>query len=865
MKSARLMPIALAPLLFSFLAATQAGESVWLSSLDLTHARQSWGQAQADKSVAGQPLSIHGRRFERGVGTHSSGQLAVYLRGQAESFTAWAGVDDEIMGNPGSVVFKVLVDDQELWSSGIMRPGDAAKPVEVKLRGARVLLLVVEDAGDGYAYDHADWSDAKILMDTGLPVSVTPEKARLLGAIETPKQTWSLVSGPVVYRLRQTDLGVDCAYFGPADGAAKKSLDYRPDMEGRIEGRRLRAQDLRLAAVESGTTNGVQQLRFTFQHQLLPLEIQARYAAWGDSGVITRQLGLFNRGSNALHLESLSAVSWVLPEGSYELTTLQGGWGQERQVVTEKLGAPAKTFDSPWGRSTSRMSPWFSLRNESTGLRYLAQLAWSGNWGLRFQRLGTNQAAYTHEELRVGMGPRFDYGGALVLAPGASLEMPGAAFTVSVGDLDDDANALHRYQRRFVVPANPANEPPLVQFNSWYPFPGKMNLADMQKCVEVAAGLGAEVFVLDAGWYNKRQWEREVGDWHPDTNAFPKGTAELADYVHAKGLKFGLWVEIENLGDQSEMYAQRPGWCLQRDGQPVTVANRRQLDFSRPDVRAWARGEMDRLVRDHRLDWVKIDYNVDVGEAFDAPDGTRPGHLLYRHVQGYYAWLDELRAAYPRLIVENCSSGGLRFDLGLLAHTHTTWISDRTLPKPSLQLAYGATLEFTPQVCNHWMVGDEENGAVNLSQPPGWWDFMFRVPMNGQFGVSSRVFDWSADLRRRAADNIALYKRLRPLIVAGDCYHLTPPPAHDNPEGWMALQYTGEKRLRSILMAYRLGKSEPRQTFKLRGLADNQLYRLTQDGQSKAELTGLQLAREGVPVNLPAEWRAAVVEIEAAK
>jgi len=126
-----------------------------------------------------------------------------------------------------------------------------------------------------------------------------------------------------------------------------------------------------------------------------------------------------------------------------------------------------------------------------------------------------------------------------------------------------------------------------------------------------------------------------------------------------------------------------------------------------------------------------------------------PGTVLYHHIRGYYAWRDELCAAHPRLVIENCSSGGLRFDLGILAHTHTTWLSDRVAPLPSLQLAYGATLEFTPQVCTHWMVGDAEDGTVD--------------------------------------------------------------------------------RQRSVVMVYRLGRSEPQQKFRLRGLEAAQSYRLSQE------------------------------------
>ena len=596
----------------------------------------------------------------------------------------------------------------------------------------------------------------------------------------------------------------------------------------------------------------------------MPLELQARYAAWADSGTLTRQLTVINRGTNALHVEALPSLAWTLPAGNYELTTLQGIWDQERQVVVEKLAAAPKSFESPWGRSTSRMSPWLALRHEPSGWLYLAQLAWSGNWNLSLERspaAGPPGAL----DLRVALGIRFDRGGAARVPPGGRLELPLVAFTCTTGDLDDAANALHRFQRQFVVPNNPANTPPLVQFNSWYPFPGKMNIADMKRCVDRAAELGAEVFVLDAGWYNKKDWFRETGDWYPDRKAFPNGTAELAQYAHRQGLKFGLWVEIEVFGELSDAFKQHPEWCLKREGRPILKDGHYHLDFGKPAVRAWAKKEMDRLVREHRLDWVKIDYNNDVGEALERDDGTSPGTVLYQHVRGYYDWLDAVRAAHPRLIIENCSSGGLRFDLGILGHTHTTWISDRTLPRPSVQLAYGATLEFTPQVCNHWMVGDEENGTVNAAGPPGWWDFMLRVPMNGQYGISSKIFDWPPALTRCTKDNIALYKRVRPVIAYGDCYHLTPPPAHQDPTGWTALQYVAADRSKSVVMVYRLGQSSSPQTFTLHGLEPNRTYRVRRDGAAAGTLQTDPSARATCCADLPEEWRAAILELEAVR
>jgi alpha-galactosidase len=230
-------------------------------------------------------------------------------------------------------------------------------------------------------------------------------------------------------------------------------------------------------------------------------------------------------------------------------------------------------------------------------------------------------------------------------------------------------------------------------------------------------------------------------------------------------------------------------------------------------------------------------------------------------VTGYYAWLDELRAAHPELTVENCSSGGMRLDLGIIAHSHTTWLSDGVLPQASAQLAYGCTVEFAPEICNHWMVGDDERGYVDAAKPPGWWDYMFRVAMNGQFGISSRVWDWTAQLKQRAAENIALYKRLRTVIDGADVYHLTAQPLHNDPGAWMAIQYVAPDAQRGVLLAYRLGRSLPQQIFKLRGLTAGQ-YEVVEDGQLRGTFTAKQLAA-GLAVKLDAEWRAGVIELKA--
>jgi alpha-galactosidase len=181
-------------------AAGQADNTVWLSSLDLSKIQQGWGRAQVDKAVTGKPLSIGGRRFERGVGTHAKGTAWIELDGGAERFAAFVGVDDAAVA-PGSVTFKVVADGKKLWESGAMKPGEAAKPVDLDVKGVKVLLLQVGDAGDGTDNDHADWADARFTGVTTRPKMIDAPDSQAV--ILTPKPgARPRINGPAIYGCR---------------------------------------------------------------------------------------------------------------------------------------------------------------------------------------------------------------------------------------------------------------------------------------------------------------------------------------------------------------------------------------------------------------------------------------------------------------------------------------------------------------------------------------------------------------------------------------------------------------------------------------------------------------------------------------
>lgn len=177
-----------------------AVETNWLHTLDLTSMRQGWGRPQVNRSIREQPLSIGGQKFALGVGTHANSTLWIDLAGGTERFQAMVGVDDAANG-PATVSFRVVADGQKLFDSGVMKPGEAARAVDVDLRGRRTLLLQVKDGGDGISYDHGNWAEAKFLVSGVAPKAVAAprEEAVVLTPKPGPKPR---INGPTIYGCR---------------------------------------------------------------------------------------------------------------------------------------------------------------------------------------------------------------------------------------------------------------------------------------------------------------------------------------------------------------------------------------------------------------------------------------------------------------------------------------------------------------------------------------------------------------------------------------------------------------------------------------------------------------------------------------
>jgi len=321
-----------------------------------------------------------------------------------------------------------------------------------------------------------------------------------------------------------------------------------------------------------------------------------------------------------------------------------------------------------------------------------------------------------------------------------------------------------------------------VEWNSWWPYEDyKLNEEVVKSNADESAIIGIGVCMLDAGWFGPHSesslWWKVRGDWHiVNYKRFPSGIGAVSDYVHQKGLKFGIWCEIEAVGQEAELNLLRPELIAERDGKKLGYAC-----MGNPQTQDWAFGVIETLINDYKADWIKLDFNLDPGAGCNRTDhGHGEGDGLYEHYMGYYKLLKRIREKYPEVFLENCSSGGLRVDLGVLRNTHRTYLSDPDYTEHHLQVFWGATTMLHPSVCMHftWSQSLYEKNMVKEpiaeDMPQHRLDYYIRAAMMGYPGFSYRLPELPAWCLQRIKEHIEFYKNIGSRFVRdGDMYHLT--------------------------------------------------------------------------------------------
>jgi alpha-galactosidase len=531
-------------------------------------------------------------------------------------------------------------------------------------------------------------------------------------------------------------------------------------------------------------------------------------------GAVRVRHTLTNRGRRPYVVDSLEVV-FPLPGRVGEVLDFTGRQTAERIPQRHRIG------DGLWlregrrghtGHDSATMVvagvPGFAFgRGEAYGLH----VAWSGNTVHRVERIPSGPGVTT-----IGGGELL-LPGEITLAEGESYATPWVYLAATGSGLDDLSAQFHGYLRS--LPAHPRSPRP-VNLNVWEAVYFGHDFAKLAALADLAADIGAERYVLDDGWFaGRRDDTTGLGDWQVDEAVWPQGLSQLADYVRARGMQFGLWIEPEMVNPDSDLYRAHPDWIL-ATGQRWPPLQRHQLvlDLTRPEVSAYLLDRIAALLTEYPIDYIKWDCNRDI---IDAGSGARAGApAAHQQALAVYALLDELRSRHPDVEWESCASGGGRIDLGMLERVERVWTSDMTdaLARQSIQ-------RWTGQLVPPEYLGAHVSAPFS-HQSGRYMPLSLRcaTALFGHFGIEWDITQAAPEELAELAAWIQLYKQQRALIHAGRVVRIDTP----DDTAWMHGVVAAD--VSAALMSY-VQLDEPRNdqpaALRVPGLAPGRRYRVT--------------------------------------
>ena len=630
-----------------------------------------------------------------------------------------------------------------------------------------------------------------------------------------------------------------------------------------INGRRFNGSQLTFEKADfDDSAAGVRQVVLRFGGPGFVIEQHIK--VYRGSALVEMWPVIRNSGEKNCRITRVDSFSLTIPPGDYQALHFTGDWGREYEPIQTKL-ADELILESRSGRSSKGSHPWFAL-SKPGGEVLSAAVVWSGNWVMRFEPLAQGGFRLS--------GGLHDWRFAKDLPPGGAMEAP--PVVLAVGATPDDVSQQYaRIGRAHWYPRNRLSSRQPVEWNHWWPYQDyEIDEATFEKNVLAAVEQGMEVCTLDAGWFGLSEkgskWYELRGDWHLVNRArFPKGIRHLSDFTHAHGMSFGLWCEIEGLGIKAQLAVDHPDYVATRKGKRLNY-----VCFGNPAVQEWAYQTLARLIQEYNCDWIKLDFNLDPGSGCDRSDhGHGPGDGLFEHYQGYYRTLERLRRDYPEVVLENCSSGGLRIDLGIMRHTDMTFLSDPDWPVHDLQIFWGASQMLAPDACLHWgfceWLGDNQPAYQNFNpRDPKLTrrqlDYYTRISMLGLYGFSQKLPDYPDWVARRLATHTGLYKeQVRRFVGHGELFHLTGQPRRSGEgERWAAFQYSLAGGAEHLLFVFRLPGAPETGVIYLAGLEPARLYTVVGfEGETGTQRLGAELMTGGLRFDQLLEEDSALLRI----
>ncbi|TCW62186.1 alpha-galactosidase [Treponema sp. J25] len=568
------------------------------------------------------------------------------------------------------------------------------------------------------------------------------------------------------------------------------------------------------------------------------IEARLFYTIFGGFPIIARRVEIKNKGSQRVMLRRVMSCACDLDDSRWVWYQFSGAWARERQPFCTPLRPGIQAIGSTRGSSSAQHNPSCILaRPETTedhGEALGVLLLYSGNHSLEVE-------VGSHGDTRIvaGINPwNFSW----TLVPEDRFATPEVLLAYTAGGLGELSRAFHGIIQNHVVRGFWKNRERPILINNWEATYFDFTEKKLLSLAQAARRLGIELFVLDDGWFGRRNDDRSsLGDWYPNPEKLPDGIEGLAQKIVDLGLRFGLWIEPEMVNPDSDLYRAHPDWVV---GAPCTKRtlgrNQLVLDMGRPEVVEYLYGVIAQLLRRSSISYIKWDMNRHITEPLSAAlPPERQGEFFHRYILGVYELYDRLTREFPQVLFESCSSGGNRFDGGLFAYAPQAWTSDDTDAVERLFIQWGTSYFYPPSTMGAH-VSAVPNHQVGRITP--LWSRAF-VAFFGAFGYELDIEKLSEEEQEALARQVAFYKEWRGVFQFGRFYRLrgpfwTGPAANwmpggaggafhlpDNEIAWMSVS-ADQRRAVVLYFQIRSSPNPPMTRLPLRGLDARRLYRL---------------------------------------
>lgn len=560
-------------------------------------------------------------------------------------------------------------------------------------------------------------------------------------------------------------------------------------------------------------------LEIYLRDNLKNVKVILKYSVFEEFDAITKSVKIVNEGEEEVNILRALSANVDFKEDDFDFIHLSGAWARERHIVRTELRSGIQSIESRRGASSHAQNPFMALArkgsHEENGDVYGLSLVYSGNF-----LAAVEVDMYNKSRAQIGINP-FDF--KWLLEKGEEFETPEAVLVYSPNGLRGMSHIYNDLYGKRLCRGKHRDKVRPILINNWEATYFDFNETNIKEIAKEASNLGMELFVLDDGWFGKRDDDKSsLGDWFVNEEKIKGGLGKLSKEINDMGLQFGLWFEPEMVSPESELYKKHPDWCIHVPGRNRSTARDQLiLDLSRDEVCDYIIKVVSEVLESASISYVKWDMNRNMTEigSLGLP-AKRQRETAHRYMLGLYRVLEEITSRFPDILFESCSGGGGRFDPGMLYYMPQTWTSDDTDAIERLKIQFGTSLVY-PSASMGCHVSAVPNHQVHRITPI---ETRGVVAMAGNFGYELDITKLTVEEKEVIKNQVKLYKEIRETVQFGDVFRLLS-PFESNGVAWMNIS----KDKSEIVVNYVKQYAEPNKwnkPLKLAGLEEEAKYEI---------------------------------------